>query len=237
SSTSTSRLTGRWLTYTSCDGVMVAMMPFCSGSSALDFGRWTFSGFIMAEVVIMKMMRRTRKTSVSGVTLISAMMLRLRDVEVLSAMRSPAGVERLEDAAAADAQRGVDALDARLEVVEADHRDDADREAERGGDEGLREAARHDCEPTRARERDGVEGADDAEHGAEQADERRRRADRAEHPQVRAGALHLLEVALGGDPLQLGHRQAVLLLDQVGVDTARGAGPGLPGQLPPPPPR
>src|SRR5262249_39264574 len=160
-----------------------------------------FSGFIMADVVIMKMMRRTRKTSVSGVTLISAMMLRLRDVEVLSAMHPPAGVERLEHAAAADAQRGVDAFDARLEVGEADRRDEADREPGGRGGEGVRDAAGHDRDPARACERDGVEGADDAEHGAEQADERRRRADRAEHPQVRAGALHLLEVALGGDPL------------------------------------
>src|SRR5215813_726536 len=211
---------------------MVTMTPFCSCSSALDFGRSTFSGLIMAEVVIMKMMRRTRKTSVSGVTLISAMMLRLRDVEVLSAMHPPAGIQRLEHAAAADAQRGVDTFDPRLEVVEADHRDDADREAERGGDEGLRDAARHDREPAGARERDGVEGADDAEHRAEQADERRRRADGAEHPQVRAGALDLFEVALGGDPLELGHRQAVLLLDQVGVDTSCGAGAVLPDQLP-----
>src|SRR6516165_6027682 len=117
---------------------MVTMTPFCSCSSAFDFGRSTFSGFIMAEVVIMKMMRRTRKTSVSGVTLISAMMLRLRDVEVLSAMDPPAGVQRLQHAGATDAQRGIDALDTRLEVVEADHGDDADREAERGGDERLR---------------------------------------------------------------------------------------------------
>src|SRR4029077_13512386 len=101
-----------------------------------------------------------------GVTLISAMMPRLRDVEVLSAMRPPAGVQRLEHATAADAQRGIDPFDACLEVVEADHRDDADRETERGGDERLRDAARDDPEPTRARGRARGKGAEGAEQRA-----------------------------------------------------------------------
>src|SRR5262245_51520617 len=174
---------------------MVTMTPFCSCSSAFDFGRSTFSGFIMAEVVIMKMMSRTRKTSVRGVTLISAMMPRRRDVPLLSAMHPPAGVQRFQHAAAADPQGGVDPLHARLEVVEAHHRDDADRQTESGGDERLRDAAGDDGEAARARQRDGVERADDAQHGAEQPDERRRGADRTEDPEVRSGTLDLLEVA------------------------------------------
>src|SRR5262245_7262422 len=174
----------------------------------------------MAEVVIMKMMSRTRKTSVSGVTLMSAMMPRLRPAVVLSAMRSPARGDGFEHAAASDPQRRIDAVHARLEVVVEDDGEDADREAERRGDERLGDAGRDDGEAAGTRERDGMEGADDAHHGAEQPDERRRRTDRAEDPEVRPRALHLLEAALGGDALQLRHRRAALALDQIRVDAS-----------------
>src|SRR4029453_18822856 len=189
------------------------------------------SGLIMAEVVIMKMISRTRNTSVSGVTLISAMMPRLRPAGLLSAMRSPARRDGFQHAPAADAQRGVDAVHARLEVVVEDDREDADGQAERGGDEGLRDASGHHREAAGAGERDGVERADDAHHGAEEPDERRCRPDGAEHPEVRARALHLLEAAFGGDALELGHGHAVLTLDQVGVDAARRAGAMLAGDV------
>src|SRR5262245_16843672 len=169
---------------------MVTMTPFCSCSSAFDCGRSTPSGFIIADVVIMKMISRTKKTSVSGVTLISATMPRRRG-PLLSAMDPPAGGDGLQHPAAADAQRGVDAVHARLEVVVEDHRDDADAEAERGGDERLRDSRRDDGEAARARERDGMERSNDAEHGSEQSDERGRRADGSQHPEIRARTLHL----------------------------------------------
>ena len=51
------------------------MIPLGSVSFSAAFGRSTSAaGFTIAEVVIMKMMSSTRKTSVRGVTLISAMM-------------------------------------------------------------------------------------------------------------------------------------------------------------------
>src|SRR5437763_10486908 len=156
---------------------MVTSTPFASSSFAAAFGRSTSAaGFTIAEVVIMKMMRSTRNTSVSGVTLISATMWPRVCALPKNAMRPPRRGHRLEHARAADAERGVDALDARLEVVVADDRDDADREAERGGDERLRDAARHHAEPAGAGDRHRVEGADDAHDRAEEADERRRGA-------------------------------------------------------------
>src|SRR5262249_7782940 len=208
--------TGRPFTKISCDGVIVTMTPFCSCSSAFDCGRSTPSGFIIADVVIMKMISRTRKTSVSGVTLISATMPRRR-VPLPDAMRPPAGGDGLEHAPAADAQGRVDAVHARLEVVVADDGDDADGETERRGDERFRDARRDHREAAGAGERDGVKGADDAEDRTEEADDRRRGADGAEPPQVRAGSLDLGEIALGGDSLELGQRDVRFPLDQVAV--------------------
>src|SRR5437870_10874303 len=175
---------------------MVTSTPLVSVSSRAAFGRSTSAaGFTMAEVVIMKMMRRTRNTSVSGVTLISATM-RPRVCPLNSAMAPPRRRDRLDQPRAADAQRPVDALDAVLEVVVEDERDDADGEAEGRRDERLGEAARHHAEAARADDRHAVEGAHDADHRAEETDEGRRGADRAEDPEVGAAALHLLEPPL-----------------------------------------
>src|SRR5258706_8498756 len=181
------------------------MTPWVSSWFSLVSGRFTSAaGFTMAEVVIMKMMSSTRNTSVSGVMLISAMMWPRRCALPNAIGDPPPGLERLDHARAADLQRGVDALHARLEVVVEDDRDDADREPQRGGDERLRDAAGDDAEAAGAGDGHRVEGTDDAHHGAEEADERRRRRDRPEDPQVRAGALRLLELAFVGDPLELG---------------------------------
>src|SRR5215813_10099216 len=122
----------------------------------------------------MKMMRSTRKTSVSGVTLISATMWP-RVCALNSAIGPPRRRHRLEQPRAADAQGTVDPFDAVLEVVVEDERHDADGEAERGGDQRLRDAARHHPEAPRPDQRHAVEGAHDADHRAEQTDERRRR--------------------------------------------------------------
>src|SRR5579871_1340240 len=174
------------------------MTPRVCSSFDSAFGRFTSAaGFTIAEAVIMKMMSSTRKTSVSGVTLISATRWPRR--WALSAMGLPCRHERLDHAPAADPQPGVDALHARLEVVVERDRHDADREAERRGDQGLGDAPGDHAEAAGAGDRHAVEGAHDAEHRAEQADERRRRADRRQHPEVGGGALRLLELPLLGD--------------------------------------
>src|SRR5881296_1765016 len=114
---------------------MVTMMPLVSVSSSAALGRSTSAaGFTIAEVVIMKMMRRTRKTSVSGVTLISATMWP-RVCALNSAIGPPRRGDRLEEARAPDAERAVDPLHPVLQVVVEDERDDPDREPERGRDE------------------------------------------------------------------------------------------------------
>src|SRR5262245_17848785 len=175
---------------------MVTITPRVSWSSGAALGRSTSAaGFTMAEVVIMKMISRTRNTSVSGVMLISATMWPRR-CALPNAMVSPSRFECLDEARAADLQRRVDPLHACLEVVVEHHRQDADGEAERRGNERLGDAAGDDREAARPGDRHRVERPDDAHHRAEEADERRRRRDRAEHPEVRSRALRLLELAL-----------------------------------------
>src|SRR5881409_3363594 len=217
--------TGRSLTNTSCAGVMVTSTPFGCSSFSAALGRSTSeAGFTMAEVVIMKMMRRTRNTSVSGVTLISATM-RPRVCPLNSAMAPPRRRDRLDQPRAADAERPVDALHAVLEVVVEDERDDADGEAERGGDERLGDAARHHAEAARADDRHAMEGAHDADHRAEEPDEGRRGADRAEDPKVGAAALHLLELPLVGHALELLERRLGGRAEHVAEHAPRRAEP------------
>src|SRR5690349_13570036 len=198
------------------------MTPWVSSCCSLVSGRFTSAaGFTIADVVIMKMMRSTRKTSVSGVMLISATMWPRRCALPNAIGLSPSVEERLDHARASDLERGVDPLHARLEEVVEHDREDADGEAERGRDERLRDAARDDAEAAGPGDRHRVEGPDDPHHRAEEADERRRRRDRAEHPEVRAGVLRLLELALVGDALELG-ALAPGLGEDVGVDPPRG---------------
>src|SRR5258705_10699937 len=115
---------------------MVTMTPWVSSWSSAVSGRFTSAaGFTMAEVVIMKMMRSTRNTSVRGVMLISAMMWPRRCALPNAIGDPPSGLQRLDHARAADLQRGVDPLHAGLEVVVEDDCDDADGEAKRRPDE------------------------------------------------------------------------------------------------------
>src|SRR5436853_6085 len=180
------------------------MTPWVSSWSSAVSGRFTSAaGFTMADVVIMKMISRTRNTSVSGVMLISARMWPRR-CALPNAIAPPSCLERLDHAGAPDLERGVDPLHARLEVVVEDDGHDADREAERRGDQCLGDAARDDREAAGAGDGHRVERADDAHDRAEEADERRRRRNRAEHPEVRARALRLLELALVCDAFELG---------------------------------
>src|SRR4029077_6748228 len=153
---------------------MVTMMPLVSVSSSAALGRSTSAaGFTIAEVVIMKMMSSTRKTSVSGVTLISATMWP-RVCALNSAIGPPRRCHPLEEPRAPDAQRAVDPFDAVLQVVVEDERHDPDGEAERGGDQRLRDAPRHHPEASRPDQRHAVEGAHDPDHRPEETDERRR---------------------------------------------------------------
>src|SRR5438132_1334578 len=171
--------TGRSFTNTSCAGVMVTSTPFGWSSLSAALGRSTSAaGLTMAEVVIMKMMSRTRNTSVSGVTLISATM-RPRVCPLNSAMAPPRRRDRLDQPRAPDAERPVNALHAVLEVVVEDERDDADGEPEGSGDERLGDAARHHAEAARADDRHAMQGPHDAVHVSDEADEGRRGADRA----------------------------------------------------------
>src|SRR5262245_59493741 len=107
----------------------------------------------IATLVTMKMMRRTRKMSVSGVMLISAMMWQrprppagsldtaIRDTPGYGRLRSRSRTQRLEQARAADRERRFDAVETYLEVVVGNERDDGDEKPERRGDERLRDAA------------------------------------------------------------------------------------------------
>src|SRR5437870_13285642 len=110
---------------------MVTSTPFGWSSFSAALGRSTSAaGFTVAEVVIMKMMRRTRNTSVSGVTLISATM-RPRVCPLNSAMAPPRRRDRLDQPRAADTERPVAALHAVREVVVEGEGDEADGGASR----------------------------------------------------------------------------------------------------------
>src|SRR6185295_10330156 len=92
----------------------------------------------IAALVTMKMISSTRKISVSGVMLISETIgERARLLRLPSATGLPPEVNGVEDAIRRDRQGGLDALDARLEVVVEDDRENGDAEAERGGDQRL----------------------------------------------------------------------------------------------------
>src|SRR6185369_5660267 len=197
-------------------------MPFVCSSFSEASGSCTSSGFIIADVVIMKMIRSTRKTSVSGVMLISATMWP-RVCDLNSAIGLPRGGDRLDQPPAPDAQRRVDLLHAVLEVVVEDERHDADGDAERGRDKRLGDAAGDDAEAARAREAHGMERPHDADDRAEEPDERRRGADRAEDPEIRTAALYLLELALVGDVLEDRQRRPLRRVQDVAVDAPRRA--------------
>src|SRR5262245_37983817 len=108
--------------------------------------------FAITEEVTMKMISRTRKTSVSGVMLISATIAPSSSSPGrCTAMLALPGVaarleiqQRLHEALARAREHGGDVADARLQPVEQPERDDRDEQTHRGGDQRLRDAARHD---------------------------------------------------------------------------------------------
>src|SRR6266566_1691882 len=159
----------------------------------------------MIGVTIMKMMSSTSITSISGVTLMSAL---TADLALALVTDRATGLRRLlrleflgEDRAAelrADAlDQVVDQLlggvrhlhreevDLGAEVVVQPYGGNGDDEAERGRDERFRDTGRHRGERAAApRRRHAREGVHDPHHGAEQSHERGGRARRREDAQA-----------------------------------------------------
>src|SRR5215831_13556877 len=136
----------------------------------------------------MKMMRRTRKTSVSGVMLISAKM----PPSFSSSGIRPSAIaglllvahQRLEELLDEELELDGVAREALVEVVVDDHCLDGDGDTERRGDEGVGDAGGDDGQAAAGLVTEGVEGAHDADDGAEEAQERRDDGDGAEDPQA-----------------------------------------------------
>src|SRR5215472_7450161 len=180
--------------------VIVTLTPVGAADATAELGRSTFLPCVeITDVVTIKMISSTRKMSVSGVMLISATMsspvsspalgrewmatASLRSDGRRGRCRCRAGrfhvQERLDEALAAACKSGGDSVHAYLEIV-----------VEAEGHEGFGDAGGHDREPPRALHRHLVEGADDADHRAEEADEGRQGADRAEDPEPAAQLAH-----------------------------------------------
>src|SRR5215831_16468420 len=120
----------------------------------------------IAALVTMKMIRSTRKMS-------ERIGERARFLRLPSAMRLSPEVDGVKDAVGSDGERRLDTLDARLEVVVENDRQDGDTETERRGNQGFGDARRDHREPAAAHERHVVERFDDTDHRPKQADERR----------------------------------------------------------------
>src|SRR5512132_4132421 len=95
-------------------------------------------------------------------------------------------LDRIEQLAGRAVEPGLLARDETREIVEREHRRDGDGEAERRLDERLGDAGGDGGKPARPGRRDALKRADDAEHGAEQTDERRDRPDRREDGEATA---------------------------------------------------
>src|SRR5262249_15893349 len=160
---------------------------------AAPFGRLTFTPSFLASSTTtlddtMKMMRRTRKMSVSGVMLISAK--RPPPSPLSSSGTLPTAIrtllhslQRFDELLDEEPELDGDGGEALVEVVEDDDGDDGDEDAGRRRDERLGDALRHDAEAAAAVLGDGLEGLHDADDGAEEADERGDGADGADDPQ------------------------------------------------------
>src|SRR5262249_37255861 len=171
-----------------------------------------------ASALTMKMITITRKTSVSGVMLMSANRPPTLSPSSLTAassdsgsfpiaiafasrlralvVASPAGLARrrglgqlLEELVGQELELGRDAAGPLVEEVEEDHGLDGDEDAGGGRDQRLRDRARHHVELDALLALEAAHRGHDADHGAEQTDERRGRADGAEDPQAGAQVL------------------------------------------------
>src|SRR5512146_2810558 len=160
------------------------MTPLFSGAVFCASGRSTWEAASMVtEVVTMKMMSRTRKMSVSGVMFIcqniSPELLGPLTANGLSPLQ-----RGVDETGGVDVDGGVDIVDLHREVVVENDRDDRDRQSQCGRNQRLRNARRHHRETAGAHHRHRLERGQNADHGAEQPDERSRGARRCEHPDV-----------------------------------------------------
>src|SRR5262245_22865938 len=138
---SSARVVGLLLTKISFCGVTV--MTICRGSDCVSCtcGRLMLApDCTIATLVTMKMINSTRKMSVSGVMLISAMMAEplpffLRGLAI--AIRFPPQAQRFEHAVGADGHDGLDAFELGVKVIVENDGDDGDGQAEGGGDQSL----------------------------------------------------------------------------------------------------
>src|SRR5688572_8834731 len=166
--------------------------------SELALGRSTFTAWVSSGAVMMKMTSSTSITSMSGIMLISAIgawaPLLLNPPNAISGRFPDLGAGR---------QHGVQVVSERIQAREHDavgahegvvgeHRGNRNREAERRHDERLAYRTGHLVEGALAGKADVHERVVDAPHGAEQADERCRRAHGSERRQPRLMAHGLL---------------------------------------------
>src|SRR5882724_3416970 len=178
-------------------------------------GRATSIPRCISGAVSMKMRSRTRITSTSGMILISARLVPIREFPPPpedSSLNAIFGrdrrlghgtrqeVEEIEGEAFHLRRPVLHAVD---EVVVAHDRGNGGAEAGGGGDQGLGDAGGDDGEARRALLPDAVEGAHDAPYGAEEADERRRAGGGGEEGKI---ALHSRHLDGGGAPHRAIHR-------------------------------
>src|SRR5436190_19900408 len=123
----------------------------------------------------MKITSRTRQMSTNGVTLMSELSCLLSPACIARALRLRLSLqEEIDQLRAGIGHLDPEELDLRLEVIEAPDPDDGHADADAGGDERLGDAGGDRADAAAARRGHPLEGVDDAEHGAEQPDERRR---------------------------------------------------------------
>src|SRR6266513_1008413 len=114
-----------------------------------------------------------------------------------------------------------DAIDPAAQVTIEDEGGNGDAQAGDGADQRLGDAARECARVAHAARLDGVEGADDAGHGAEQAQERRHAGDRAERVDEALELVH--HVAPGVlEPLHQELAWAVPVGESGGQESAEG---------------
>src|SRR4249920_1457636 len=145
----------------------------------------------MWGAITMKMISSTNTTSTSGVTLIVDRIGGISPSRMSCLRRLEENVDELG--------RGLihldlEALEQPREVVEGDDGRNRYEDAQRGRDQGLGDAARDRGHPAGARRRDASKGVDDADHRAEEADERRRGPDAGQHPETAPHLDHRLDL-------------------------------------------
>src|SRR5689334_23287412 len=156
----------------------IERISFPSGSLtslAVTWGRSMSTPVFIIGAVIMKMIRRTSITSTSGVTLISAFRSSLPPVLIAMGHASAKEVtlDDVQVVVLEGLHLGAQDADRPHEVVVRHHGRDRRDQADRGGEQRLRDVRADDLERCGGLGvRDLEEREQDADHGAEQADER-----------------------------------------------------------------